>query len=162
MEAHVQHAFRHIARDACQRFSLTAATSKLYPVMTLYVKLFRIFNTDLNVSRWDFCVKRWRSSRHSSGVVLEQEPARHEFIRVLCIWAHRRKSVFNAIECPDPVGRRESRCVENWRSRMLNCWTWPYESFGFLESLICYPVSYTHLRAHETDSYLVCRLLLEK
>src|SRR5680860_1750783 len=24
------------------------------------------------------------------------------------------------------------------------------------------PLSYTHLRAHETDSYLVCRLLLEK
>src|SRR5680860_1600445 len=24
------------------------------------------------------------------------------------------------------------------------------------------PISYTHLRAHETDSYLVCRLLLEK
>src|SRR5680860_516126 len=24
-----------------------------------------------------------------------------------------------------------------------------------------FPVSYTHLRAHETDSYLVCRLLLE-
>ena len=23
-------------------------------------------------------------------------------------------------------------------------------------------VSYTHLRAHETDQYLVCRLLLEK
>src|SRR5680860_1870506 len=28
--------------------------------------------------------------------------------------------------------------------------------------LIHVPVSYTHLRAHETDSYLVCRLLLEK
>src|SRR5665647_3747184 len=27
---------------------------------------------------------------------------------------------------------------------------------------IILPVSYTHLRAHETDSYLVCRLLLEK
>ena len=27
---------------------------------------------------------------------------------------------------------------------------------------IAAPVSYTHLRAHETDSYLVCRLLLEK
>src|SRR5680860_1458892 len=26
----------------------------------------------------------------------------------------------------------------------------------------CKAVSYTHLRAHETDSYLVCRLLLEK
>ena len=35
-----------------------------------------------------------------------------------------------------------------------------------LLATICYgyasPVSYTHLRAHETDSYLVCRLLLEK
>ena len=28
--------------------------------------------------------------------------------------------------------------------------------------LMAMPVSYTHLRAHETDSYLVCRLLLEK
>src|SRR5680860_1895074 len=27
---------------------------------------------------------------------------------------------------------------------------------------IAMAVSYTHLRAHETDSYLVCRLLLEK
>ena len=25
-----------------------------------------------------------------------------------------------------------------------------------------YPVSYTHLRAHETEAELVCRLLLEK
>ena len=31
---------------------------------------------------------------------------------------------------------------------------------AFLGGLIA--VSYTHLRAHETDSYLVCRLLLEK
>ena len=31
------------------------------------------------------------------------------------------------------------------------------------DHLGCTPsVSYTHLRAHETDSYLVCRLLLEK
>src|SRR5665647_295315 len=26
--------------------------------------------------------------------------------------------------------------------------------------ILTFPVSYTHLRAHETDSYLVCRLLL--
>ena len=32
------------------------------------------------------------------------------------------------------------------------------ELTAFIEA----PVSYTHLRAHETDSYLVCRLLLEK
>src|SRR5680860_1451529 len=31
-----------------------------------------------------------------------------------------------------------------------------------LIALWTWPVSYTHLRAHETDSYLVCRLLLEK
>src|SRR5664279_6503889 len=30
------------------------------------------------------------------------------------------------------------------------------------EILTTTAVSYTHLRAHETDSYLVCRLLLEK
>src|SRR5665647_3854741 len=31
-----------------------------------------------------------------------------------------------------------------------------------LDGIEVCPVSYTHLRAHETDSYLVCRLLLEK
>ena len=31
-----------------------------------------------------------------------------------------------------------------------------------LESVFVYPVSYTHLRAHETVLDLVCRLLLEK
>src|SRR5665647_3810453 len=33
---------------------------------------------------------------------------------------------------------------------------------GFTRPKNPIPVSYTHLRAHETDSYLVCRLLLEK
>src|SRR5680860_1077733 len=32
----------------------------------------------------------------------------------------------------------------------------------FEQTSSSFPVSYTHLRAHETDSYLVCRLLLEK
>src|SRR5664279_6249513 len=31
----------------------------------------------------------------------------------------------------------------------------------FLDGVNLAAVSYTHLRAHETDSYLVCRLLLE-
>src|SRR5665647_3264661 len=35
-----------------------------------------------------------------------------------------------------------------------------YNVAGGIDKII--PVSYTHLRAHETDSYLVCRLLLEK
>src|SRR5665647_2556162 len=33
---------------------------------------------------------------------------------------------------------------------------------GFHSEEFSDAVSYTHLRAHETDSYLVCRLLLEK
>src|SRR5664279_1408068 len=33
---------------------------------------------------------------------------------------------------------------------------------GILALTALVTVSYTHLRAHETDSYLVCRLLLEK
>ena len=33
---------------------------------------------------------------------------------------------------------------------------------AFIRSGGLVAVSYTHLRAHETDSYLVCRLLLEK
>ena len=35
-------------------------------------------------------------------------------------------------------------------------------SGGILGYITRIAVSYTHLRAHETDSYLVCRLLLEK
>src|SRR5665647_3954891 len=33
---------------------------------------------------------------------------------------------------------------------------------GLIKLPLYAAVSYTHLRAHETDSYLVCRLLLEK
>src|SRR5664279_6437131 len=41
---------------------------------------------------------------------------------------------------------------------------WPLGLSGLLGGTVgaIVPVSYTHLRAHETDSYLVCRLLLEK
>ena len=38
----------------------------------------------------------------------------------------------------------------------------PYNKRSMETLLNVIAVSYTHLRAHETDSYLVCRLLLEK
>ena len=38
----------------------------------------------------------------------------------------------------------------------------PEGAFVTAEYELKKPVSYTHLRAHETDSYVVCRLLLEK
>src|SRR5665647_307210 len=43
----------------------------------------------------------------------------------------------------------------HWKNHLINLIDCP----GYLDFIA---VSYTHLRAHETDSYLVCRLLLEK
>src|SRR5665647_3720048 len=44
--------------------------------------------------------------------------------------------------------------------------TWSHRFIVFkcepVDTSYLWAVSYTHLRAHETDSYLVCRLLLEK
>src|SRR5680860_1712905 len=47
------------------------------------------------------------------------------------------------------------KCVM-WRHKFTQSATWSRSAITER------PVSYTHLRAHETDSYLVCRLLLEK
>ena len=60
-----------------------------------------------------------------------------------------------------------------WKAPRADFWRLCLPLFaGMTFALACYivlptglylrPVSYTHLRAHETDSYLVCRLLLEK
>eukprot|EP00826_Nyctotherus_ovalis_P037512 TRINITY_DN3423_c0_g1_i3.p1 TRINITY_DN3423_c0_g1~~TRINITY_DN3423_c0_g1_i3.p1 ORF type:complete len:106 (+),score=20.14 TRINITY_DN3423_c0_g1_i3:94-411(+) len=62
--------------------------------------------------------------------------------------------------------KKESELLE--KAYVSKCPSWilviretPYE-VNFKEMMQVNPVSYTHLRAHETDSYLVCRLLLEK
>ena len=48
-----------------------------------------------------------------------------------------------------------------WLNAEKEVWEpWLSSQDGFLGRQLS--VSYTHLRAHETDSYLVCRLLLEK
>ena len=56
------------------------------------------------------------------------------------------------------------KVFENLKSKLPNCNCVLYDerftSKMALQSLI--PVSYTHLRAHETGRNLVCRLLLEK
>src|SRR5680860_1751115 len=55
----------------------------------------------------------------------------------------------------NPRVRGSSPCAAT--TCILGCGPWRLH-LGFVYG----PVSYTHLRAHETDSYLVCRLLLEK
>ena len=49
---------------------------------------------------------------------------------------------------------------EGGGSNVVNVMLVDFRGFDTLGE-ITVPVSYTHLRAHETDSYLVCRLLLE-
>src|SRR5680860_1719380 len=44
-----------------------------------------------------------------------------------------------------------------WDKRKINVVDTPGEA-SFINEAMATPVSYTHLRAHETDSYLVCRL----
>src|SRR5680860_1854670 len=51
----------------------------------------------------------------------------------------------------------------DWK-KPISCHLYPIRITEYIEfSAVNYhkSVSYTHLRAHETDSYLVCRLLLE-
>src|SRR5665647_2394849 len=52
----------------------------------------------------------------------------------------------------------ETNCIEDWETKLDKIIDETIEQDMRLISGI--PVSYTHLRAHETDSYLVCRLLL--
>src|SRR5665647_2409348 len=56
------------------------------------------------------------------------------------------------------IGSPDQAPSENTVRRLIDEST-KATSHGY-QSYIGIPVSYTHLRAHETDSYLVCRLLL--
>src|SRR5450756_2810493 len=56
---------------------------------------------------------------------------------------------------PRLKGLRDARCLDRWQSEKAL----PHRGIPWS---IFRPVSYTHLRAHETRHDLVCRLLLEK
>ena len=66
----------------------------------------------------------------------------------------RQKLVEMRKACPEIVKKQHSDGVSYKYAKIYDVW----------EKItpIMNAVSYTHLRAHETDSYLVCRLLLEK
>src|SRR5678816_4719064 len=49
--------------------------------------------------------------------------------------------------------------IKNGGEKVID-WIWNLCNKAFMEGIV--PVSYTHLRAHETPEHLVCRLLLEK
>src|SRR5664279_5836478 len=63
--------------------------------------------------------------------------------------------------CHQPApGYDQSRTPR--RFEFIGFWGYLVFLVYYMRRVECKPVSYTHLRAHETDSYLVCRLLLEK
>src|SRR5665647_3990464 len=69
--------------------------------------------------------------------------------------AVRLNDAFHLVEKKEQLIRSATRCLDTVITDAAE--------MGILrEECSLYPVSYTHLRAHETDSYLVCRLLLEK
>ncbi|WP_460366133.1 hypothetical protein, partial [Staphylococcus aureus] len=62
------------------------------------------------------------------------------------------------IRRPPRSTRKESSAASDVYKRQLSIQLY----FNIPPYLYFFPVSYTHLRAHETLSDLVCRLLLEK
>ncbi|WP_460366273.1 hypothetical protein, partial [Staphylococcus aureus] len=65
------------------------------------------------------------------------------------------KKIFLMIRRPPRSTRKESSAASDvYKRHVRGSWT--------SSSAATRPVSYTHLRAHETLSDLVCRLLLEK
>src|SRR5678816_1832444 len=73
-------------------------------------------------------------------------------------------AVIIVYEDADGTGELHIKITNNDTSDRTYSYTVVYEeSWVFDSSRIGYaPVSYTHLRAHETPEHLVCRLLLEK
>src|SRR5664279_6068730 len=60
------------------------------------------------------------------------------------------------------VALNRSPCCLKFSEALLGVHSTFDGSLILFENVVQVPVSYTHLRAHETESYLVCRLLLEK
>eukprot|EP00658_Telonema_sp_P-2_P050821 TRINITY_DN38850_c0_g1_i1.p1 TRINITY_DN38850_c0_g1~~TRINITY_DN38850_c0_g1_i1.p1 ORF type:complete len:121 (+),score=29.30 TRINITY_DN38850_c0_g1_i1:133-495(+) len=52
--------------------------------------------------------------------------------------------------------------VRAFHNKVISTWHWLSDPSSHMEAHTLVPVSYTHLRAHETPEHLVCRLLLEK
>src|SRR5664279_3767807 len=66
-----------------------------------------------------------------------------------------------ANEVPEAIRKGTEQAKKNLFKIPLSGTTIPHEVKGCFGAGTVV-LSYTHLRAHETDSYLVCRLLLEK
>src|SRR5665647_673350 len=67
-----------------------------------------------------------------------------------------------AVMAAEAQGRELARKIKDSGLATQVLWGQPAQEEVAAHESVHLAVSYTHLRAHETDSYLVCRLLLEK
>ena len=67
--------------------------------------------------------------------------------------------IYHCAVLGDPILHSLSPVLHNTAYKALGLTNWQYSKEKVSETD---PVSYTHLRAHETSLHLVCRLLLEK
>ena len=65
-------------------------------------------------------------------------------------------------EAPEPVEADELNAWKRGFTPQAEIWNGRLAMIGLSAGIAVVPVSYTHLRAHETVLDLVCRLLLEK
>src|SRR5664279_3985415 len=95
-------------------------------------------------------LKRWRAGMEGKGHRVNLGETK---VMKCCEGAglRGRSGKFPCGVCGKGVGTNSIQCTSYM--------SWIHKKCSGVEGRL--PVSYTHLRAHETDSYLVCRLLLE-
>src|SRR5678816_753900 len=102
--------------------------------------------TFVKSSRWQHLVscslEECREALTRGGIVLDNQDSGAAL-------HHPGSSCATCVPPPSGAGRRDF-VISNASKPVARC------------RQICDPVSYTHLRAHETPEHLVCRLLLEK
>src|SRR5664279_1936327 len=95
-----------------------------------------------------------------AGSIKSWEQLAHDFAKNFQTTFKRPASIEELRSCKQKYGESIRAYIQRWTILRNSAEDISEESA--IDAFRRGPVSYTHLRAHETDSYLVCRLLLEK
>src|SRR5664279_620628 len=104
------------------------------------------------IPSWDWTLRDTDLTRISMGGVLLGTRG------ALATWVRRGSGTFDQMTAQQWARDWLSAMACGWANRLKDA---NARETNFIRIPPLEPVSYTHLRAHETDSYLVCRLLLE-
>src|SRR5665647_238908 len=109
--------------------------------------------------RWSDAEKLRIVEKRFSGPRLVSATARHHGISKQLLFSWRKAYREGRLGACQVNGFVPAQIVSEVQSTTERAAPYAYDEGRLIDA--CAPVSYTHLRAHETDSYLVCRLLLE-